>query len=162
MTTKLRGQVRDFHLKFGHPVNETPTVPSQDQIRFRLKLITEEYFELLASSVALGDPAEARIFLDARRTIQESLEEAKFEVDLPEFIDALGDLDYVNEGTRLVFGVDGEPIADEIQRANMDKDAVYVQSKDGYHMGSSIKPTKPATWKGPQIGDVLKKQGWMG
>jgi predicted HAD superfamily Cof-like phosphohydrolase len=71
------------------------------------------------------------------------------DVDLPDFVDALGDIDYVIEGTRSVFGVDGAPIAAEIHRANMSKEP------NGWG-----KPAKPANWTPPDIEWELRRQGW--
>lgn len=153
----LEEQVREFHLKFGHAVRETPTIPPDDEVRFRAKLIAEEMFEMF-DAMFTGDVR----LTDARLVLAMFIENAKVEVKLPDLVDAWGDIDYVVSGGRVVFGVKGKPIADEIHRANMDKDAVYVQAKDGYHKekGKTIKPVKPAGWQPPQIEEELKKQGW--
>ena len=91
-------------------------------------------------------------------------------IDLPAFVDALADLDYVVEGTRAVFGVDRRPIEDEVQRANMSKDPVYVSAKDAWHRGDApegaapdpaAKPTKPVEWTPPDVEGELVKQGWV-
>lgn len=141
----LRDQVKVFHEKFGHAVAETPAAPDAEALRFRLRLIAEEFFEALAACGVQADRLKYDI-LDEIGTA--SLR--GYPIDFPEFIDALGDLDYVIEGTRLVCGVNGAPIAEEIHRANMDKDAV----------GDLKKPTKPEGWKPPDIEGELRKQGW--
>ncbi len=58
------------------------------------------------------------------------------------------------EGGRLVFGVDGEPIADEIQRSNMDK------FRDGIKRRADGKILKPEGWTAPDIKTILANQGW--
>jgi predicted HAD superfamily Cof-like phosphohydrolase len=63
----------------------------------------------------------------------------------------MADLDYVVEGTRLEFGIDGEPIAAEVHRANMAKTEGPV-APDG-------KRLKPPGWTPPDIAGVLRKQG---
>jgi predicted HAD superfamily Cof-like phosphohydrolase len=149
-TGNLHDQVRAFHEKFGHAVGEKPGVPTRQVVAFRIRLIAEEFFELLGS---LHGCAEA---VAAMRPKLEA-ELSKIDTigigigDFPAFIDALADLDYVVEGTRLVCGVDGGPIAAEVQRANMAKEAV----------GDLKKPTKPEGWKPPDIEGELIKQGWV-
>lgn len=157
----LEDQVKEFHTKFGHPVRTTPTIPPDDEIRFRLKLIAEEFFELLD---ACGIDVPGHDGMRAIEVLHDAIVSSRLKVDLPSLVDAFGDLDYVVTGGRVILGVAGKPIADEIHRANMEKDAVYVNAKDGYHkeMGKTIKPTKPEGWKPPQIEEELKKQGWAG
>ena len=74
-----------------------------------------------------------------------------------ELADALGDLDYVIEGFRLVCGINGEPIADEIQRSNLaklDADGKPIRRYDG-------KLLKPPGWTPPDIERELLAQGWQ-
>ena len=156
----LRARVAAFHMKYGHPIASTPHVPDEAQVRFCLKLIAEEFFELLhAAGVGPGEMySEDETAHDVVVAAIERLDTERINspnplvlpFNLPAFVDALGDLDYVIEGSRLVFGVDGEPIAAEIHRANMDKDP---NGPDG-------KPVKPPGWKSPDIEGEIKKQGW--
>jgi predicted HAD superfamily Cof-like phosphohydrolase len=139
----LYRRVRAFHAKFGHPVRHTPQVPEENEVRFRLKLITEEFRELLQA--AFGNGA-----LAATAHLQEVVRKLPTEVLLPEFYDALLDLAYVIEGTHAVFGTRAEPGLAEVQRANMAK---HPNGADG-------KPVKPADWEAPQIERVLAEQGW--
>lgn len=150
----LARQVRAFHLKFGHPVAATPAVPEDAQVRFRLALIAEEFFELLDAALNGGGDSPVK------RTIMRDIRDADLEVDLPELADAMADLDYVVEGTRVVFGIHGAPIAAEVHRANMDKDAVQVAEADAAKRGERIKPAKPAGWRPPQVRACLIDQGW--
>lgn len=152
---QLSRRVRAFHAKFGHPTRTTPQVPPDDELRFRLKLIAEEFLELLnASLISDGDVTAIQKMLDSH------IEHAPILVDFPAFIDALLDLAYVIEGAHAVAGVHADPAMAEVQRANMAKDAVYVQAKDGFHMGKTIKPVKPSDWAPPDIVGVLLAQGW--
>lgn len=170
--SKLSSAVRAFHERFGHPVADRPTIPNGEQIRFRLKLITEEFFEVITACFR-GGPIE--LGLDALETkVRMVIDSAAIGVNLPEFIDGTVDLDWVVEGTRLVFGVDADPAIDEVARANMSKDRVYVWVKDAYHHGSAgggdewnevpdpkAKPTKPAGWRPPDMIRVLREQGYV-
>lgn len=144
----LTDQVSSFHEKYDHPIRFGPAVPNAVEVRFRLALIVEKFCELLAASIQEG-PFE--YLKSLRQKIQHQIKTGVIDIDLPAFIDALADLDYVIEGTRLVFGVDGAPIASEVHRANMAKIA------NGAH-----KPTKPADWTPPDIEGELRKQGWSG
>lgn len=164
---QLSRRVRAFHLKFGHPVNWTPAVPDEEQVRFRLSLIKEEFLEMLVACFRHGPISVGLDNMDDLLT--DIIDHATVRVDLPEFVDALADLDYVVEGTRAVFGVDGGPIMNEVQRANMSKDPVYVSTKDAWHRGDApegtapdpaAKPTKPAGWTPPDIDRVIREQGW--
>jgi predicted HAD superfamily Cof-like phosphohydrolase len=107
-------------------------------------LIAEEFLELCA---ALG--YHPKLTLDRQVTPF-----PREHVYLPEVADALADLDYVIEGTRLEFGIDGGPIADAVHAANMRKVGGPTRA-DG-------KILKPDEWEPPDIAGELKKQGWDG
>lgn len=157
----LRDQVLAFHKKFGQAIGEKPHVPDDETIRFRLGLIAEEFFELLAAAGARHDPDFpdfAKKTISACARLGRNGPNTKLDVDLPEFVDAMADLDYVVEGTRITMGVNGIPIAAEVQRANMDKiPAVTGDRYDG--TGAEMpRPTKPKGWRPPDIEGELKKQ----
>jgi len=87
------------------------------------------------------------------RLIEEELEEfreALIREDIIEVADALGDLLYVVYGAGCAFGIDLEPVFDEIHRANMEKEG-GVHRKDG-------KWLKPAGWKPPAIEEIIAAQ----
>ena len=161
----IRYLVHDFHSRFGYAVHETPHVPEDDIVRFRLALIAEEFFELLEASVV--DPGGIAL---AQSLISKALNGerygiplAKVAVDLPEFTDAMADLDYVVEGTRLAFGIDGWPVLLEVQRANMDKAPSHLASADRAKVDLNVAKTpKPEGWRPPDIAGELRKQGWDG
>ncbi len=92
---KTQRQTRDFHHAFDLPVNYSPTnrIP-RDLLKLRIELIVEETAELIAA-ICMGD--------------------------LVEIADGLADLDYVLDGTALTYGLDMEPIKDEVHRSNMSK-----------------------------------------
>lgn len=144
----LRYQVHDFHQAMGQPVLSAPQVPRQARIRLRLKLIAEEFFELMRAAGVETGAAEATL-QEARLAVQDA-----HTVDLPELVDAMADLDYVVEGTRLEFGVDGWPIACEVQRSNM--------AKVGASRDDDGKILKPPGWTPPDIEGCLREQGWEG
>lgn len=140
----IREQVIEFHKAMNITVLDTPQIPSDKVIRLRLNLITEEFLETLVAAGIYID--------DVKEILLERLEVTNFNVDLPSFIDGLADLDYVNEGCRLEFGVNGIPVAAEVHRANMTK-------KDG-PIRDDGKRLKPPGFKPPAIYQILKEQGW--
>jgi predicted HAD superfamily Cof-like phosphohydrolase len=74
---------------------------------------------------------------------------------LAKIADDLGDIDYVVEGTRLEFGIDGASVAAEIHRANMSK-----RWDDGRFHSENGKVVKSPFWTPPDIDAVLLRQGW--
>lgn len=118
-------QVREFHEKFGHPVNDKPvdlTALDPKLILLRLDLIAEEFFELL----------EATFSKDASETMQTAWsnvfddhddlnEDGEWNLDRVEMADAIGDLDYVLSGLAHVGGIPHDKVVDEIHRSNMSK-----------------------------------------
>lgn len=145
--------VRRFHVIAKQAAPDVPAVPADEIVRFRLRLISEEYIELLTS--ALGEwGAEPWKLNAACDAIRFCLEACPVKVDLPEFVDATVDLDYVVEGTRIAFGVRSGPVWAEVQRANLDK--------LGGPMREDGKLLKPEGWRAPDIRACLVAQGWVG
>lgn len=87
--------VRDFHLKYGHPVDEKYADIDGELLEFRYALIQEEVNEL-----------------------GEALTNEK----LPEIMKELGDIVYTVYGFAETLGIDLDPIMREIHRSNMTKD----------------------------------------
>lgn len=149
-TTAIKGQVEAFCRAAGHPVRERPQTPPEDEIRLRVGLILEEFFELLlAVYPRLNDHVSHKTIL------QEKLDRMQPKPDIVALADACADLDYVVEGTRLAFGIDGGPIATEVQRSNMAKFGPGSwKREDGKQM-------KPPHWAPPNVESELLKQGWQ-
>ena len=156
VNTQLSRQVRAFHEKYGHPTRFTPCVPKTKEVQLRLKLIAEEFFELLAACeiwpkhyIPTAPDRNEEVY--ASDVIKDAIEnDFSGYVDLPEFIDALADLSYVIEGSAAAMGVNMAPVFSEVQRANMSKEP----------NGPDAKPIKPADWIPPDIAGVLIQQGW--
>jgi len=140
----LSAQVEEFHKRWQIAAPVVPTAPSEQLLRLRLRLITEEFRELL---LAAGLPRAA-----AQVNALDDNELGRF--DMVEVADALGDIDYVVEGMRYALGVNGAPLAEEIHRTNM--------AKLGGKMDSDGKIQKPPGWTPPDIAGELRKQGWQG
>ncbi len=143
----LRDQLREFHEKFDHYRSDgPPAVPPEAVVRLRARLIIEEACEAL-EAIFSGRFESGQIYKKALLDLCDIL---PVQLDLPALADALGDIDYVVEGARASFGIDGEPIADAIHAANMAKGK---KDKHG-------KTTKPRGWKPPDIAGELRRQGW--
>jgi predicted HAD superfamily Cof-like phosphohydrolase len=146
----LDDQVRQFHEFCDIPVLDKPAVPDEARGRLRIKLVAEEFVELLVSVVGRSS-AVVKIEEGIALLLEQSFDQ-RGGVDLPAFVDALADLDYVVAGTRLEFGIDGEPIANLVHAANMTKGSGPLR-EDGKRM-------KPPGFVPPDIAGELRRQGW--
>lgn len=143
----IRDQVQEFHAKFNVPYLGKPGVPSFERVCLRLNLIREEFYELLSACHADNSECFGVITMSVKH--QEFRNR-----DLPAIADALADLDYVIEGMRQEFGIDGRPIADLVHASNM--------AKEGGGERADGKICKPPGWQAPDIAGELRKQGWEG
>jgi len=149
--------VEHFHRVMGVPVLDRPQVPSDERVRLRLRLIAEEFFELLSAALKLEDDED---FIHVNRfhggwtAVETAIDKLGIDVDLVEFADACADLDYVVEGSRLEFGIDGRPIARVVHESNM--------AKVGSEVRADGKILKPASWQPPDILTELRNQGYRG
>jgi predicted HAD superfamily Cof-like phosphohydrolase len=143
-------EARRLHLAGDHPIAPKPVIPEEDRLRLRAALIAEECFEFLEAVF------DERGFGHLKEEVLEKIADYPLEPLVPAMADALADIDYVVEGTRLELGIDGTPVADEVHRSNMAK----------FGPGSSKRPDgktmKPPGWKPPDIEGVLRRQGWEG
>jgi predicted HAD superfamily Cof-like phosphohydrolase len=154
MKTKLRTQVEDFRIASGVPAFREEiggrSIPSIDRLRLTASLCIEEPIETLEGFGA--DPAIiARMKALAAEAVASITRER---CNIVEVADGLGDSDYVNEWARCEFGIDGEPVAAEIQRANLAKFG------PGSSFSASGKVQKPPGWSPPDIAEVLRTQRW--
>lgn len=144
----LRDQVSEFHRAMGQPIAFKPAVPDRERVTLRLRLIAEEFLELLDACDAPGFALE-----EAKHWIYETIAGCgtPSDVDIVSVADALADIDYVVEGTRLEYGIDGQPIADAVHRSNMTK-------KGGLVVNGKVQ--KPPGYRAADIRAELIAQGW--
>lgn len=165
----LQKQVIEFHQQFDHPILPTPQVPPPARTRVRMRLLFEELCEAF-EAVGMAVPNSVR------GTMTTVIDESLIRVDLVKLADALGDLDYVSEGTRLECGIEGGGVADEIHRTNMNKRVVCAACGGcgDDHQGGKCptcrgkgrillrradgKTLKPSGWTPPEIDRVLQMQ----
>lgn len=122
MNEAQRG-VLEFHKQFEIPVALSPAVPDEQTQALRVRLIQEEFDEL---------------------------KEALHAKDLPNVAKELADLLYVVYGTAVSYGIDMEPVFQEVHRSNMSKVGGYKR-EDG-------KWVKPPTYSPAQIAPILAEQ----
>lgn len=121
--------VREFHEKFGHPVAGAPDESTEEMRLLRVKVIAEELAELCqALRVDLTLIVECHALDEVEKLGGDYVSVQVYpntpdygEPDLVEVADALGDLDYVVQGSNLVFGIPAEEVVAEIHRSNMSK-----------------------------------------
>ncbi len=142
-------QVREFQHAIGVAVPNKPMVPDDDEIvRMRMALVTEEFFELVDATFG-----PLNIFIQlAKLHMDHAVKTAPLYPVLRAVADALADLDYVVEGTRLAFGINGKPIAAEVHRSNMTKIGAPRRADGKILKGENYSP--------PNIHQCLINQGW--
>lgn len=138
------------------PPGGPPRVPSDEKMRLRLTMMTEEFFETLWACFDADDPGEYQCEMrqdvdDARSAVMKAIGALRLRVDLPEFIDGIADQVYILEGAALDCGVHLPPVFAEVHRANMAKRGAPVVAG---------KLRKPPGWTPPDIEGELRKQGW--
>jgi predicted HAD superfamily Cof-like phosphohydrolase len=148
MTTNVRRtRLIELHRAFGHPVLDKPTVPPDDRVRLRVKLVLEESLELVQACFEhCGDSRFEQIQDDLR----EIVEHYPVKLDLPLAADAVEDIQVVCEGFNLEMGIDSGPISAEVHRTNM--------AKAGGPIRADGKREKPPGWAPPNIAGLLEEQ----
>lgn len=151
----LHRTVSDFTTLVGQPAASKPSVPDDQTVKLRLKLAIEEVLEELEASLVIWS-AEPFLLRHVRENLARIIAESKVRVDLVALADAWADKDYINEGSRIAFGVDGGPIAKIVHEANM--------KKRGGGLDNHGKAVKPEGWEPPEkaIAAELRRQGWEG
>jgi len=115
--------VLEFHKEFDIHVANTPTVPDEKTKALRVRLIQEEFDEL---------------------------KEAFETQNLPHIAKELADLLYVVYGSAVSYGIDMEPVFQEVQRSNMSKVGGYKR-EDG-------KWVKPDSYSPADLASILASQ----
>ena len=117
--------LKEFHHKFGLNLSTIPELQDLKEAALRTSLILEEANE-----------------------IKEAIENN----DLVEIADGLADLVYVALGTAVSYGIDLQPIWEEVHKTNMAKEGGATR-----HDGKIL---KPKDWIPPDLTQLLIQQGW--
>lgn len=116
--------VLDFHEKFDCYIGDNPKVPSKNIKALRISIMDEEFDEMITGIL---------------------------EDDLEKIADGAIDTIYVILGTLISYGIDPEPIWNEIQKTNM--------AKEGGGKREDGKIHKPHDWDPPKVRELLEEQG---
>lgn len=135
--TKAQDNVRQFMKTFGQEVPDKPKVASIGTRLLRVKLLLEEVIELAdASGVAIELGVDAKA--GDRVTLSSNLQLRTYDVvDLVGIADALADIDYVNQGAAIAYGLDLEPFSDEVHSSNMTKLWTKAEVDAGLEAGAT-------------------------
>ena len=139
--------------KIGQTTPASPGVPDEKTRLLRAKLILEEAIETIRAmgvgvrlretggqgGVVTVDPHELSFYINGA-------------VDLEEVVDGCADISVVTIGTLIAFGVDDEPVLEEVDQANLRKFGPGSYERDD---GKWI---KPPDWTPPDILGVLERQ----
>jgi predicted HAD superfamily Cof-like phosphohydrolase len=120
--------VKDFHVVMGMEDNIVPTLVDGETAGLRIAVIAEEFNEFI---------------------------EAVANENLVEIADALGDLLYVVYGAANAYGLDMEPIFNEIHLSNMKKIDPET-NKVRYREDGKV--LKPKGWQKPRLAPIIKAQ----
>ena len=134
--------------KVGQDTPDQLTTPS-DKIRIlRAKLILEEALETVH---AMG--VEVRADGELGKPVQEETlhYSASGEVDVVEVVDGCADISVVTIGTLIAFGVDDEPVLEEVDASNLRK------FEPGSYRREDGKWIKPPGWTPPDISAAINR-----
>jgi len=115
--------VRDFHERFDHLINDKPTDIDHRTRTLRVRLIEEKFHETF-DSIILGD--------------------------LEGIASSIADSMWVLLGAAVSFGIDMQPIWEEVRRANMSKSPKKDKAEEA---------AESTNWTAPNILGELAKQG---
>lgn len=139
-------QVKAFMKLAGQTCPEKPIAPDVSICTLRVKLLLEEVLELAAAS-------GVEVFAEGV-SLHKAFANGNVEykpdgiVDLIGVGDGLADIKYVNEGAANAFGLDLEPIFNEVQRSNMTKAWTILDLQSlVYSDGKIFFDDKPVTIK---------------
>ncbi len=116
--TKQQQDVRTFMQTFGQATPTSPAVPDEKTLKLRVKLLLEEVLELAeASGIKIVSEVPKGEAISGGNLYMSVVGEA----DLVGMADALADIDYVNQGAAVAYGLNLEPFQDEVHSSNMTK-----------------------------------------
>jgi len=112
----LQLMVREFHLKYGQYQSNRPTLPPQEVLDLRFRLIAEESKETLDAIDALS------------KGIKDGLTLEQLRFHMVQILDGCCDSIYVLLGTLIALGLPFGPAFEEVHRSNMTKTVSSLKS----------------------------------
>ncbi len=151
MPTPHFARIRSFMQKAGQKTPGAPLIPEADTRLLRAKLILEEALETVK---ALG--VGVRVTTDDGQEVDfNHVDHLDFfpqgAPDLEGVVDGCADISVVTIGTLVAFGVDDEPILEEVDQANLRKFGPGGYARD------DGKWMKPPDWTPPDIQGILHR-----
>lgn len=138
-------QALELHVTKGLPTRTEPTAIDPEEVYLRARLMADEFFELLEAMTG-------RDWSPEQFDLREELKHANLSGgDLRKIALEMADLAMTVAGTALHYGIHLDAAAEEVHRANMDKDAP-----------GPGKLVKPDGWKppNPDAAIVRSSLGW--
>jgi len=139
MPTAHYNRVKEFMQRVGQDTPEGAVVPDEKTRILRAKLILEEALETVA---ALGVTVQSN---GAEVTEEGLVYDAPNEPDLQEVADGCADISVVTIGTLIAFGIDDDPLLEEVDASNLRKFG------PGSYRRDDGKWMKPSDWTPPDI-----------
>ena len=147
MPTAHYDRIKSFMQKVGQDTPEGAVVPDEKTRILRAKLILEEALETVD---ALG----VHVHIEGIEIVEEGLEySGGGEINLQEVADGCADISVVTMGTLIAFGIDDEPLLEEVDASNLRKFG------EGSYRREDGKWMKPPGWTPPDIMGAIDK-GW--
>lgn len=131
-------------------VPTAPMVPSDEVVRLRYRLMTEEFFE---SVFAAFDKSIHWGIGQVQEALMRIVNESPVCLDMVAVADGLIDTAYTVEGALVSFGINGDALWKVVHDNNMTKEG-------GPFINGKL--CKPPTWAPPDIRGELIRQGWRG
>ena len=139
MPTAHYDRVKAFMQKVGQATPEIATIPDSKIRILRAKLILEEALETVE---ALG----VHVHIEGVELLEEGLVySASDTVNMQEVADGCADISVVTIGTLIAFGIDDEPLLEEVDASNLRKFG------EGSYRREDGKWMKPPGWTPPDI-----------
>ncbi len=148
MGTPHYERVKKFMQKVGQPTPDRLTTPDEKIRILRARLILEEALETVhAMGVQVKAGGENGPLIE-----EPSLEfTANGDIDLFEVVDGCADISVVTVGTLIAFGVEDEPVLEEVDESNLRK------FEEGSYRREDGKWMKPPGWTPPDIREAITR-----
>ena len=147
MPTAHYDRIKSFMQKVGQDTPEGAVVPDEKTRILRAKLILEEALETVD---ALG----VHVHIEGIEIVEEGLQySGGGEINLQEVADGCADISVVTMGTLIAFGIDDEPLLEEVDASNLRKFG------EGSYRREDGKWMKTPGWTPPDIMGAIDK-GW--
>ncbi|MCA1027067.1 HAD family hydrolase [Cytobacillus kochii] len=156
--------VQDFHKAFKHKYSDTPTAIDKETALNRTVWTGEELVEFLYATVGGNTVEFLQLFEDFKEGLEHACDKIVFnqpEVDdvIVAQADALTDIEYFNQGTFNILGVEPFNLFKIVQNANMGK--LWEDSQPRYRKDGKI--MKPPHWEEkyapePKLKEEIERQ----